>query len=89
MVSGAEVKRRVGDRVIKSVREVYAAVANQPDVASKLHGVSSMDPRNIVRDVVDGRHPRERMGLVIGSKNEAETDVIPIAVAALCECLAC
>ena len=48
-----------------------------------------MDPRNIVRDVVDGRHAREGMGFAIGLKHETESDVIPVTVPALRECLSC
>ncbi len=88
MVAGTQIKRRVGDRVVKSIRKVYAAVTNQANVASKFDGVLSMDPRNIIRDVVDGRHPGERMGLAIGLEHEAKTYIVPIAVPAIRECLA-
>ena len=88
MVAGTEIKRRVGDRIIKRIREIYTAVANQPDVASKLDGVPSMDPGNIIRDVVDGCHTGECVGFAIGLEHETESDVIPVAVTALGECLA-
>ena len=89
MVAGTQIKRRVGDRVVKSIRKVYAAVTNQANIASKLDGVLSMDPRNIIRDVVDRRHTGERMGLAIGLEHESETYIVPVAVPSVRECLAC
>src|SRR5213075_1461197 len=50
VVSRTGIERRVGDRVIKRIREIYATVADQADVTPKLEGVLSMDPRLIIRD---------------------------------------
>src|ERR1700687_5329455 len=87
MVTSTEIKRRVRDGVIERIREAYAAVVNLTHINSKLNSVLSMDPRNIIRDVVDGRHTAERMCSAIGLEHEAKTDVIPMAVPAIRECL--
>ena len=89
MVAGSEIKGRVCDRVIDGIREAHATVVYFADVGSELDSVISMDPRNIIREIVDGRHPAEKMLLTIGLEHEPKADVIPFTIAANVECLAC
>ena len=46
-----------------------------------------MDPRNIIREVLDGRDSGQSMLLARGLKHETETYVIAVAVSSLTECL--
>ena len=57
----SKIKRGIRDRVIKGIREAYATVVDLTNIDSKLKGVFSVDPRKIVRDVVDRRNTANRV----------------------------
>src|SRR5215472_4964060 len=81
MVTRSEIKRRVGDSVVKGIRERNPSVTDRANVGSKLEDVLPMSPGNIIRNVVDGSHTAQTMFLIGGLKDKAKTDVIPVAVA--------
>src|SRR5260370_13318372 len=83
MVSGSKKDRRVRDRIIKRIRKAYASVVDLAEVASKLNRVFPVDPREIIRDVVHWCYAGEGMLLASRLEYEAETNIIPVAVAAL------
>jgi len=89
MATTTKIKRGVRNGIIKSIKEAYAIVTNHANVGSKLDSVLSMDPRNVVRDVLHRRYTGERMGLAVWLEHKAKADVIPEAVSTLRECLAC
>src|SRR5260370_1163619 len=57
----SKIKRSIRDPVIKRIREADATVVNLANIGSKLEGMFSVDPRNIIRDVVDRRNTAKRV----------------------------
>ena len=80
-----QIKRWVGDGVVKGIGEADPAVADHPDIGAELDIVVSPDPGNIIGEVVHRRDPAESVLLAGGLKHETEADVVPVAVAALVE----
>src|SRR3979411_3163335 len=76
------IKRWIGDRDVEGVRETYPGIADCAYVRPKLERVLSVNPGNIIREVVNRSHSRLRVCLAVRLEHEAETDVIPDTVTA-------
>src|SRR5438445_6835999 len=80
MVTRSEIKRGVGDGIVKGVGEAYPTIADGAKIDTVLGDVFSVSPGHIVGNVVDGSHAAHVMCLAIRRKYKTETNVISRAV---------
>src|SRR5205814_643226 len=81
----SKIKRRVRNRIIESICKAHTGVVDLAEIPSKLNRMISVDPREIVRDVVHGRYPGDSVLLASWLEHKPETNVIPAAIPALSE----
>src|SRR5262245_39433788 len=85
VVACAEIKRRIRNSIVKSVKEAYAFVVNLAEIETKLKRVIAVDPRNIVRYVVDRSDTADWVCLVVGKKHKAKGNVVSRTISAFRE----
>src|SRR3954466_4943293 len=85
-VTRTRVKRLVGDSVIERVRKVLAVIADDTKIRAETQGVVTLDPREIVGNVLCRRSAAETSCKQVRGGHTAEGDCIHVRVTGVGEC---